>query len=106
MPYNGYDDGAECEREAEGYWDWLEAEFWIAQTSEIAKNTARRIAQMLPERWPASYRTKFIPELKDVIMTNLANQGISSVVVAHALEVWDKGEQPRTPAEARNWRMY
>lgn len=98
MPYNGYAAQDEGDREDERYREELEQAFWTAQHTELVAYFCQRVQVRMHNRYPTTYRTKFIPEIKDLIGANLAKQGVSPAEVTRALRLWEEGKAPDTPA--------
>lgn len=90
----------ERDREEDGYRDWMAQNWEVTQMLDIVRQMfLSGRCDVTRERFPASYRTQFIPELKDMIGRNLAAQGVLPVEVMRALEQWEKGAKPVTPTE-------
>jgi hypothetical protein len=82
VPYNGYASEPEYIRE---WMDEAELEFYRAQAVEMEKN-------FLARRNVVANRMQFSARQADVLAGQLANWGISPVVVGRALEQWERGD--------------
>lgn len=53
-----------------------------------------------------SDRMKFIPELKEKIVSELVSQGVDRNIVVNSLGLWNNNEQPRTPTQKGCFKVF